>query len=130
MEKAILVLVDDLFFAAKIQETGKQLGVRIHTVGGEEAMRKAIGEGAASALILDLDCRSTDTVPLIRSLKADPQARNLPLVAYVRHTHTDLVREAQAAGCDPVLPRSSFFKDLPQMLKALPGAHPQAVGSP
>ena len=130
MEKAILVLVDDLFFASKIQETGKQLGVRIHTVGGEEALLKSINEGAASALILDLDCRSTDTVQLIRTLKADPQAQILPLVAFVRHTHMDLMREAQEAGCVLVLPRSSFFKDFAQILKSLEGAHPQAVPSP
>ena len=117
----ILALVDDLFFSAKLAEGAKQAGVTLKTVGTRQAVLENLKEGSVAVLIFDLDCGSTDAVELIGSLKADPDAQPLPpMVAFVRHTHVDRIRQAEAAGCDQILPRSSFFKDLPGLLRSFP----------
>ncbi len=119
----ILALVDDLFFSAKLAEGAKQAGVTLKTVGTREAVLENLKEGSVAGLIFDLDCGSTDAVELIGSLKAAPDAKAKllpPMVAFVRHTHEDTIRQAEAAGCDRVLPRSSFFKDLPGLLRSFP----------
>ena len=70
---AVYALVDDLFFVAKIRETARQIGVPLETVSQEEALRKALASGAASGVIVDMNCRSLDAVQVIRSLKSDPR---------------------------------------------------------
>ena len=115
----ILALVDDLFFSAKLAEGAKQAGVTMKTVGTREAVLESLKKGSVAGLIFDLDCGSTDAVELIGSLKAAPDAKPLPpMVAFVRHTHEETIRQAEAAGCDRILPRSSFFKDLPGLLRS------------
>ena len=119
----ILALVDDLFFSAKLAEGAKQAGITLKTVGTRQAVFENLKQGSVAGLIFDLDCGSTDAVELIGSLKTSPDAKARPLppmVAFVRHTHEDRIRQAEAAGCDQILPRSSFFRDLPGLLGSFP----------
>jgi CheY-like chemotaxis protein len=57
-------------------------------------------------------------VDLAADLKADEQTAAVPLVGFFSHVHTDLQKNALAAGFDHVLPRSVFSRDLPQILSA------------
>jgi CheY-like chemotaxis protein len=50
-------------------------------------------------------------------LKADAELRAVPLVAFVAHVDAGLQAEARAAGCDRVMARSIFFKNLTALLE-------------
>jgi CheY-like chemotaxis protein len=115
---SIGVLVDDLFFLAKIQETAKALGVavvRIDVRGG----CAAVTEANPQAIILDLNSRSVSAVEWIQALKADPATSAIRIVGFVSHVQQDLIAAAKAAGCDAVLARSAFTQQLPQLLRGL-----------
>jgi CheY-like chemotaxis protein len=58
-----------------------------------------------------------DPLGLIRDLKADAELRAVPLVAFVAHVDAGLQAEARAAGCDRVMARSIFFKNLTALLE-------------
>lgn len=119
MDKTVIALVDDLFFAAKIKETARQVGVPLDTVSREDVLRKAVAAGTVSGVIVDLNCGSLDAVQVIRSLKSEPPGDLPPLVGFLQHVQTDLFRRAEEAGLDRIMPRSEFVKELPQLLRSL-----------
>ena len=107
--------VPDLFFAAKIGETARQLGVAVEFASsGQIVLEKA--SGTPSLVILDLGAAALDPIGLIAQLKADPALKSSRVVGFVNHERTDLVEQAREAGCDQVLTRGAFAKDLPGLL--------------
>jgi CheY-like chemotaxis protein len=107
--------VPDLFFAARIGETARQLGVTIEFASsGAAVLEKA--SGAPSLVILDLGAAALDPIKLIAQLKADPGPDTVRVVGFVNHERTDLIEQAREAGCDQVLTRGAFTKDLPGLL--------------
>jgi CheY-like chemotaxis protein len=106
--------VPDLFFAAKIGETARQLGVAIEFASsGPALLEKA--SGAPALILLDLGAAALDPIELIAQLKAD-SGGNARVVGFVNHERTDLIEQAREAGCDQVLTRGAFAKDLPAIL--------------
>ena len=112
----ILAGVQDLFFATKIADAAKRVGVKMEFVKEPE---KPLQEAAASpsVVILDLNNTGMNPVDLVRKLKANPAAQSIQIIAYLSHVQTDLMREAQKAGCDLVLPRSVFSQQLDDLLR-------------
>jgi CheY-like chemotaxis protein len=108
----VLVLVDDLFFQAKLAETARQVGVALKMVSTGEALLRAAGEDSVALVIVDLN--APQSVEAIEKLRAAGRAR--PVVAFLSHVRTDLAERARAAGCQQVLPRSKFTKDLAALL--------------
>ena len=111
----VVALVDDLFFQMKLAETARQLGVEVKVAGNGEALLGLL-EPASKLVIVDLNARSQ---PLQAVAKLRQQAgKNVRVVGFLSHVQTQLAAEAQAAGCDEVLPRSSFSQNLAAILSA------------
>jgi CheY-like chemotaxis protein len=116
----ILVVVDDLLFLSKIQQTAKLLGASVEAVDpGKLEERMALS--AARAVILDLNHRSGSAVEVLRALKSNQATAGTPVVAFLSHVQTELASAARAAGCDVLLARSAFTRELPQLLEKYAG---------
>ncbi len=126
MPGTILAVVDDLFFLAKIQETGRRVGIPVEQIDPRKVQER-LGQSAVSVVILDLNHRSGAALDVLKSLKGDASTRHVPVIGFVSHVQGDLVAAARAAGCDQVLARSAFSVQLPELLEKL-GLH-GAVGS-
>jgi CheY-like chemotaxis protein len=118
MAVEILIVVDDIFFLAKIQQTARQLGVAVESVS-PDALPERLARDAAAAILLDLNHRSGKAVAAVQSVKNDPATRSIPVVAFLSHVQTDLAQAARAAGCDRVMARSAFSQQLPVLLQEL-----------
>jgi len=114
----IVVLVDDIFFLAKIREAAKAVGVAVVT-GELRRGVSAIAEARPQAIILDLNARGLPAIEWIQTLKADPETRPIRIVGFVSHVQTELISAARAAGCDSVMARSAFTQQLPNLLESL-----------
>lgn len=120
--RKILVAVDDLFFAAKIQETARKLGVTIEFAKtAADILAKA--EMLPCLIIFDLNSAAAKPIDTIQRLRQNPNLKKISLIAFVSHIQADLKLEAQQAGCDLVMPRSAFSQSLPNLLRrhGLPG---------
>ncbi len=117
-EPAILVVVDDLFFSAKIGETIRQLGGMPRFAAEASEIPGESEGGAPAAIIVDLDLSRTDAVGLISHLKAGEATRDVPMMAYGRHTRPEAFVRAREAGCERAVPRSEFVKRLPEFIEA------------
>ena len=120
----VVAVVPDLFFAAKISETARQVGVAVEFATSQQAvLEKASNE--PKLVIIDLGAASVEPIRLIALLKADPAWQTARVVGFVNHERTDLIEQARAARCDEVLTRGAFVKSLPGMLT---GAASSAAG--
>jgi DNA-binding NarL/FixJ family response regulator len=109
------IIVDDMFFASKIAGAAESAGrsiQRIRTLDQLEQLRS----NKPLMLIVDLNSSRINPIEAIRILKGTPELVDVPLVGFVSHVQTDLIREAQTVGCDYVLPRSAFTQMLGEIL--------------
>ena len=111
----ILVVVDDLIFLSKIQQTAKLLGVDVEPVDPGRLEARA-AQSPVRAVILDLNHRSGSALAVLRALKSNRATGGIPVIAFLSHVQTDLASAARAAGSDVLLARSAFTRELPQLL--------------
>lgn len=114
--KKILAIVEDLFFTVKINETAKRSGLGVEFVKSTQDVLDKAQENPA-LIILDLNFQAVEPVKLVETLKASEGTKGIDVVGYLSHVQGDLKLQAQKAGCDMVLPKSSFSQNLPQILK-------------
>jgi CheY-like chemotaxis protein len=107
----VAVLVDDMFFAVKIKSAAEACGRQIERIKSREQL-EALRAAPPSLVIVDLNSDRLDPIETIRYLKTQAGLDGVPIVSFVSHVQTDLIRGAQAAGCDHVLPRSAFTQML------------------
>jgi PleD family two-component response regulator len=117
-ERAIIIAVDDMFFAAKIRATAEALNVPLLFARKAEEVMKAARQGNPALIILDLHAQRLDPFQLARELKADENLRHVRLLGFFSHVQTELERKARDAGFEQVMPRSAFSKRLAEILQA------------
>jgi CheY-like chemotaxis protein len=120
----VVAVMSDLFFSAKVRDEAMRLGMSTLIVKDHAAAFDHIKSGAAVA-ILDLNCASSDPLSLIAKIKGDPETAGVGIIGFVSHVQTDLRQKASDCGCDRVVARSVFARDLPELLKRF--APPPAV---
>jgi CheY-like chemotaxis protein len=116
MERNIIAVVDDLFFASKIRGTAEELGVKARFARSVDAMLESARRDQPSLIICDLHLQRVDPMDLAKRLKADEQLRSIPLLGLFSHVQTELQHQAKEAGFDHVIPRSAFSKHLGEIL--------------
>jgi DNA-binding NarL/FixJ family response regulator len=108
----VVALMDDLFFQMKLAETAKHLGVEVKVATNGEAFMGLMASDP-KLVIVDLNARSQ---PLQAIEKLRQTRKDVRVVGFLSHVQTELAAQAQAAGCDEVLPRSSFTQNLAAIL--------------
>ena len=106
-KERVAILVDDMFFAAKINSAASTCNRQIERIRSREQLEALVGKPPAM-VIIDLNSDRLDPLETIEFFKSRPELSAVPLVGFVSHVQTELIRGAQAAGCDHVLPRSAF----------------------
>ena len=114
--KKALALVSDLFFSVKIADAAKRAGMTVEmSKDPAEILIKA--KEKPSVVIIDLNFDSAQALDLIAKLKGNPEYKGVSVIGFVSHVQGELKQAAQDAGCDLVMPRSTFSQNLPQILK-------------
>ena len=115
----IFAFVDDLFFLAKITETARKLNVKLEFLKSDKEVLQRMGENGdqkPSLIIFDLNNTSAKPLTAISRLKSKLKKKTT-VIGFLSHVQGDLKMKALEAGCDMVLPRSSFSQNLPQLLR-------------
>jgi len=116
---SVLAIVDDLMFRATIEAAAVQAGAAVALAKDRSAL------GSRSELMLvDLHLTADDPLAVVALAK---RLDNPPrIVGFYSHVQTELAQRAQQAGCDLVLPRSAFVRELPRLLAAANPVPPTA----
>ena len=122
MNRTVVVLVDDLFWRTKIEHTAKSASRSVVFVSDPAELASTVNAETVALVVVDLSLRK-DPFGAITQLKKSPKTKLIPIIGYYEHVRKDIQKKGHEAGCDEVLPRSTFserFGDL--VLKyALPG---------
>jgi DNA-binding NarL/FixJ family response regulator len=110
----VVALMDDLFFQMKMAETAKQLGVELKVATNCDALMSLL-ESAPKLVVVDLNARG-QPIQAIEKLRL--ARKDIRVVGFLSHVQRELAAQAQAAGCDEVMPRSSFTQNLAAIMSA------------
>lgn len=115
-QRRILAVVQDLIFAAKIQAAAKRLGVIVEFVqDGNKLLEQT--SSCPTIIIVDLNHAGLNAIDLVGKLQSHAASRDQRIIGYLSHVQQELKREAERVGCDLVLPRSVFSRDLDELLR-------------
>lgn len=134
-----IVLIDDLFFQAKLLETAKLTGITLEIAATGEQLLEAATANPHALVIVDLNarqgaldaveklCKGNKQRPPIAGvgcgLEPEPGMKSKApgnprrVIAFLSHVQTELAERAHAAGCDEVMPRSKFTQNLAAILR-------------
>ena len=119
-----IVLIDDLFFQAKLFETAKLTGITLETASTGEQLLKAAAANPEALVIVDLNARqgALDAVEQLCKGNGERAISNgsgnpRRVIAYLSHVQTEMADRARAAGCQDVMPRSKFTQNLAAILR-------------
>lgn len=119
-EPRIFAFIEDLFFNAKIQETGRKLNVKVEFVKTDKDILDRVNNNGnsekPSLIIFDLNNLAAKPLQTIPKLKRELK-KETTIIGFVSHVQGDLKLKAMEAGCDMVIPRSAFSQNLPQLLR-------------
>jgi len=112
-----IVLIEDLFFQAKLHETAKLTGITLQTTASGEALLKAAAENPSALVIVDLNARQGSVETVEQLCKSNGANNPRRVIAFLSHVQTELADRARAAGCQEVMPRSKFTQNLAEILR-------------
>jgi len=114
--RRVLAAVEDLLFKSKISETASTLGIEASFPRNPRRLLEALRESPPDLLVFDLNSARFEPLALLRSVRSEEATRDVPTVGFLSHVQKDLAVAAREAGCDRVVARSAFTRDLPQIL--------------
>ncbi|MEP7342977.1 MAG: hypothetical protein ABI977_34940 [Acidobacteriota bacterium] len=110
--RKILILLDNLFFAAKINSAAAQANVHpIYAKTSAQALVLALAERPI-LIIVDLDETKCEPMEFLSQLKRDNELHRIPTLGFVSHVNIGVQQQAREAGCDRVMARSAFDRNL------------------
>ena len=108
----VVGLMDDIFFQMKVAETAKHLGIEFKVATNTNALLGLL-EPRPQLVIVDLNARNQ---PIDAIVKLRAASKDIRVVAFLSHVQRELAEQARNAGCDEVMPRSSFTQNLAEIL--------------
>ncbi len=104
---SVVLLCDDLLFGSKVTTTGRAQGIPVAVARNQAAaVTKAAGAGC---VIVDLNLAGLDVAKLLAELRA---AGMIKVIGFGSHVDRETLKDARRAGCDLVMPRSQFAKEV------------------
>jgi PleD family two-component response regulator len=110
--RRILGAVEDLLFKSKISETASQFSIEAAFPRNPRKVLEALRESPPDLLVLDLNSARFEPLVLLQRVKSDEATQDVSTVGFLSHVQKDLAVAAREAGCDRVVARSAFTKDL------------------
>jgi len=116
LARRVLAAVEDLLFRSKISETASQLGIEASFPRNPRKLLDTVRESPPDLLILDLNSDRFEPLTLVQTIKSEGATEGMKTVGFLSHVQKDLAVAAREAGCDRVVARSAFTKNLPEIL--------------
>jgi CheY-like chemotaxis protein len=130
-EKALLI-VNDLFFEAKIGEVLRALGVPYAVAKSEDGLVKRLEEIAPALVFLDLGAKGIEPARAVERLRAGvpPGAPAPRIVAFAAHADPAEVARGRTIGAEDVLARGGLARALPEIVRRHAGRLASVEGRP
>ena len=111
-----ILLSRDLIFISKVTGTARELGHRVLVAGNSALASTMIEQWRPCVVFVDLAAGDL-VAPGVLLAYQGLVGPETPFVAFGSHVDTEALAAARAAGCDPVMPRSRFSTELPELIR-------------
>ena len=124
--KKILVVATNLFFLPRVQNMAAPSGCETRQVMTVDRLHEEMAEGETVLVLVDLEADADLWGDAVKVVLASGEARP-QVVGYGGHTNTAMLQRAEEVGCDLVLTKGQFSRDLGKLIgeAAQPGAPSQ-----
>lgn len=109
-----VLLCDDLLFGSNILGQARHRHIDMRQARTPATLVEQAAQQRPALAILDLHLAGPQIVEVVKELRA---AGVRTIVGYGSHVDVATLKAARDAGCDLVMPRSQFVKDLPAQLE-------------
>ena len=117
--KAVVVVVQDLFFAVRLSDALRAMGYRGRTVETESQLRTAMADLRPQLVILDLQAHGIEPSTVVTVARQAVLGQPVPVLAYGPHTDLKLREQALQAGVHRVVSKSLLTAEFPQLVKSI-----------
>lgn len=115
MPETIVLIVDDLMFLPRLQNSLKQLGYQPVAATNDSRLTQALFKSPV-LVIVDLFSQSFDWEQLIGVVKKS-KAGPVPVLGFGPHVDLELRQKALDAGCNAVVGRGAVVSQLPHLVE-------------
>ena len=115
--KKILVIATNLFFLPRIQNIAAPSGCDTRQVMTVERLNEELADGETVLALVDLEADPDFWGDAVRTVLASGPSRP-KIVGYGGHTNTAMLQKAEEVGCDLVLTKGQFSRDLAELIAA------------
>lgn len=115
MNKKILVVATNLFFLPRIQNMAAPSGCETRQVMTVDRLHEELAEDETVLVLVDLEADPEFWGDAVRAILASGEARP-QVVGYGGHTNTAMLQRAEEVGCDMVLTKGQFSRDLAKLI--------------
>jgi DNA-binding NarL/FixJ family response regulator len=112
----ILLISTDLMIQSRVAAAATQQGLAPPKIGGSVAAAPLDAPADCGIVILDLSTSGLDVAAAVRSLR-DRLPQSTSIVAFAPHVHTAKLAAAHDAGCDQVLSRGQFDREIDAVIE-------------
>ena len=117
MTEAVILIVDDLMFLPKLQNSLDASGYRPLTATNETDLSLALFSAPVLAIV-DLFSQAYNWERLVRFIKGPgKKAVHVPILGFGPHVDLALRQQALSAGCEAVVGRSAIVSQLPALVQ-------------
>ena len=115
MNKKVLVVATNLFFLPRVQNIAAPSGCDTRQVMTVDRLNEEMAEGETVLVLVDLEADAELWGDAVRTVLASGEARP-QVVGYGGHTNTVMLQRAEKVGCDLVLTKGQFSRDLGKLI--------------
>lgn len=106
-EPTILVAITDIFFYTKVRDALKT-GYRLEKARTQQDVTDKTAATAPAAVLLNMNDLALDAFQAIEALKANPQSRTIPILAFANHEEVETWQRAKELGVTKIVSRNEF----------------------
>ncbi len=115
---AVLLVGQNLFFLGRIEAVAEPLGYEVRRATTEPAFRKQLDGPPPDLILVDLEGDESTWVGALEVLQ-ERKPESTQVIAFGPHEQVATLERARALGCDLVLNKGEFNRDLAKILAEL-----------
>ncbi|MCH7621416.1 MAG: response regulator [Chloroflexi bacterium] len=117
-KKAVLLVGQNLFFLGRIEAAAEPLGYQVRRATTEPAFRNQLDGPPPDLILVDLEGDESTWVGALEVLK-ERKPVSTQVIAFGPHEQVATLERARTLGCDLVLNKGEFNRDLAKILAEL-----------
>ena len=115
---AVLLVGQNLFFLGRVEAAAEPLGYQVQRATTEPAFRNQLDGPPPDLILVDLEGDESTWVGVLEVLK-ERKLESTQVIAFGPHEQVATLERARALGCDLVLNKGEFNRDLAKILAEL-----------